>query len=116
MSNPNNKPVRLTEHLQRADLQNRVNNLSEVLEVMHREQKETSRDLDLMWEHLRYQSVTIQDYERQEQELQNGSKHMPGTQISLMHRAELKSTPIPSETYKRFQAILESKQEQDKEA
>jgi len=43
MSKPEeNQPERLTEELRRQDLQHRVNNLSEVMEVVSREQRETT--------------------------------------------------------------------------
>jgi hypothetical protein len=41
---PEENPERLTEQLQRQDLQDRVNNLSEMLEVVSREQKEAQED------------------------------------------------------------------------
>jgi hypothetical protein len=93
MSNPNNQPERLTEQLRRQDLQNRVNDLSEMMQVLSREEQEAKDPLltlAMRWEMLRYQRTTLEDFEMLEKEFDDGSKQMPPARLSQLELRELR--------------------------
>jgi DNA-binding NarL/FixJ family response regulator len=118
MSNPNNKPERLTEQLRRQDLQNRVNNLSEVMEVVSREQRETTdsnRPQQTRWDLLQMDDSTPHSLPIQGIELLPDGRQMLPSQPPQVLRLSPEEQEEYYKTCTEYLKTLESKQEPDKE-